>query len=246
MITPDPQDPIFQCWTAAWLDTEGSISITAHAHRHYRSPTYSARLGVTQTVRAPLDLLHDAWGGNIQSREVPPYQRSYQWYLTTHAKVRALLVTVRPYLVVKAQQADTALALLDALTAHRLTGSRLRTTDLEQLLADIKEHMHLLNGRSPEQRQRMRDGFRAEKPRGFTPLPFDRWAQEYDACIACGRSDGRHAGKGRCRACYAKAWRARREQCVICGRSDVTYAARGVCGTCYNRDVRPTLASAAQ
>jgi hypothetical protein len=38
---------------------------------------------------------------------------------------------------------------------------------------------------------------------GRTSRKGDRWAMHYDACINCGRTDRRHASKGRCITCQS-------------------------------------------
>lgn len=100
-------DRDFVAWTAGFFDGEGCVMIQGLS-------SGSLRLGVAlgQKVREPLDAVAARWGGTVRvSRESRSNRHAtmYDWRLHgRHAVV--FLEEVRPFLLVKAAQADVAIA----------------------------------------------------------------------------------------------------------------------------------------
>jgi HNH endonuclease len=91
----------------------------------------------------------------------------------------------------------------------------------------------------------------------------ERWSLSYPSCVACGRTDSKHASHGECRRCksnrdwhtryspkatgkptpprdrskHNKAlngrWALKYDCCTNCGRTDRRHNAKGLCITCY-------------
>jgi len=202
MIDPDPSNPAFLAWAAAWVDTEGSIGMRADRSDPLRtSARYRVRVDVSQVVSAPLLLLQQGFGGAVTG----PHRhasngngRPIYRYIVQDRKADALLRAVRPYLLVKAAQADLAIQVAPITDANR---RRPRPTDSTARLESIKHELHTLNGWSAERLERARViGAR----RG--PQPIGRWSTEHDACSGCGSTERRHTARGLCRLCYMTAY----------------------------------------
>lgn len=94
-------------WLAAVIDCEGWIGLM----RTGRS--YCAGIGVGNTNRALTDKLFALTKrGTCTARERPaPAKDIVQWMVTRRADVDDILITIRPYLILKGAQADLLLSL---------------------------------------------------------------------------------------------------------------------------------------
>jgi hypothetical protein len=100
LLRPSEADRIY---AAGFFDGEGSIVITQPSRTTSRLTVHAA-----QSVAAPLLWLRDRWGGSIRWRPARGRRRaSGQWQLASRAGL-AFLIDVRPWLIVKADQADVA------------------------------------------------------------------------------------------------------------------------------------------
>jgi len=86
-------------WTAGFFDGEGSITISPRGNTHY------LKVGATQRDIRPLLKIQEWFGGSVGS----PYGNGVRNYSVGNAAAGVFLETIRPYLVVKAEQADVAL-----------------------------------------------------------------------------------------------------------------------------------------
>lgn len=108
-------DPI--PYLAGMIDADGYVTVhrSVRANRVYVAP----QVGIAGTVPAPHHLAASLWGGNV-NRYVPKnptHRPQYQW--TRQGGSAALVIeAIRPYLLIKRQQADLALELWE----HMLHG----------------------------------------------------------------------------------------------------------------------------
>jgi hypothetical protein len=93
---------------------------------------------------------------------------------------------------------------------------------------------------------------RGQGGEGPPTLPAGRWARDYDACTACGRTDRIHASEGLCTACNNRerhraakqpdrpyyAWSWDYPACIECGTTERPHKGRGLCERCLARQKR--------
>jgi hypothetical protein len=112
----DPFLPYF----AGFFDGEGSIGIYRNSRHH--QPGRTLRVQVTQNVsREATELLEEAqrrWGGALTIMNRTHARPAWMWQVSASKGVRALR-EIRPWLRVKAEQADIALAYWDERTFMR-------------------------------------------------------------------------------------------------------------------------------
>lgn len=98
-----------RAWAAGFLDGEGSFTIDGRPTRHYR-PMISA----TQIDRTPLFLLRDWFGGHVYTQRTLAERRATSsWQCSSRINVLDVLTEIRPFLIVKAAQADLMLEYLN-------------------------------------------------------------------------------------------------------------------------------------
>lgn len=77
---------------------------------------------------------------------------------------------------------------------------------------------------------------------------YDGWARGHRCCIDCGRSNIRHAARGRCMPCDSRkkkgylpfgSWSRLYERCTNCATVAVKHEGRGLCKICYNKKRPP-------
>lgn len=88
-------------YVAGFLDGEGCIYISKR-----RTKQYVLCVSATQKIVDPLLLLRDLFGGSIQEKDKGD---CFAWKVSAR-KALTVLETVRPYLFVKAAQADVGIA----------------------------------------------------------------------------------------------------------------------------------------
>lgn len=91
-------------YLAGFFDGEGCISLSA-------GDLYTLHVSVTQVNPAPLREFAAAFGGNVRLRRWhrPDQRPGYIWNIASQ-KAMAMLKVLRPYLIVKAEEADIAIA----------------------------------------------------------------------------------------------------------------------------------------
>ncbi len=104
----DFSSDVFIAWAAAWLDTEGCISITYNScSKGMRYRRHQLKIGIVQADTRPLKMLQKAYGGNIVLKKRFP---NPCWSLTLHSRqAKNMLVSILPYLVVKKEAASLAI-----------------------------------------------------------------------------------------------------------------------------------------
>lgn len=98
-------------WLAAVIDCEGWIGLTQHERAN--ATVYYGGVGVGNTNRILIDKLRSITGlGNCMERARPaPAKDVFQWMVSKRDDVDDLLVSIRPYLILKGEQADLLLSL---------------------------------------------------------------------------------------------------------------------------------------
>lgn len=133
-------------YVAGILDGEGTIGI--YRDRQWRGTTYwNARLSVTSTDYRLIAWLKERLGGYIdvhhqmRTDSRKPYSR---WTLRKIADVTGLLLLVEPYLIIKRDHAQLALAFLR--TKERLiTQGKTPVKETADIMFSFKKQMNLLN-----------------------------------------------------------------------------------------------------
>lgn len=136
--------PFAVAWAAGCFDGEGCVSL-AKAKQH-GGPTYYYRVDliVSNTDRALLEPFVGLFGGRIDHhRRKAPRRDCYQWKTTGSAHAATIIQELRPWLIVKAPQAEVALKAAALLTRQ---GGR-RPDSETKALDGLKSEMHLLNQR---------------------------------------------------------------------------------------------------
>jgi hypothetical protein len=98
-------------WAAGFFDGEGSINIVRVKHSKNGTMSHVLSVEVSQVDPRPLQYLQEIWGGSIRVRQpsTKKAQPSYLWYVR-NITAEKFLSEIRPYLRVKGEQADIALA----------------------------------------------------------------------------------------------------------------------------------------
>lgn len=135
MITPTDL-----AWAAGIIDGEGCVHILRNKH-YVPSVSYILRVTVVNTDPRMLRKLQDFFGGNIMELAPRDVRHKRQWvWQVNSARAQRVLEQVRPYLVIKGEQADIGLL---ARTYARPRGKRLdinpNNEKLEGLYQEIKQ-----------------------------------------------------------------------------------------------------------
>ena len=132
-------DPILLAWAAGIVDGEGHISI-----RHLRPRVYQLEVGVTNTDPRLMQRFLSLFGGYTKRHGKNALSKKPCWtWCVCSKQAEAFLLLIRPYLFIKAEQADIGLASRALITRNKKD----RTVELEQFawlkrqLTDVrKEH----------------------------------------------------------------------------------------------------------
>lgn len=129
-------------WAAGFVDGEGCISITVRKPRRaQRTPQYTAQLGVFNLDPAPLVKLHQMFGGTIYFRSRVSHLRAVGEWRIKGKNAAWALEQLRPFLIVKREQAALAIHLH---AIKRITGRAGLPIGLLQEFARIREQVTTL------------------------------------------------------------------------------------------------------
>jgi hypothetical protein len=159
-------------YVAGLIDGEGYIGIMKHAAR----PSYSVRvdIGMTDKAEQVLKAVHRQFGGLLHHHESKnsKWRAEMNWQLNG-ADAAEFLRRVLPFLILKAEQAEVAIALQEmidegraALGRHHWTPERIRQAEI------LKQRIHDLNSRGPAKPERW--------IKGATPIAIWRWGAWWD------------------------------------------------------------------
>ncbi len=125
-------------WAAGFVDGEGNINIQRYSSTRGRRhrPCYNLLLQVDQTSPDPLEKLKGLWGGRISKKKPqnPRWAPQWHWWVSGKDAAQAL-AELRPYLLVKRDQADIALEFAQL--------KRQRPSQLSKLEENQREGLHL-------------------------------------------------------------------------------------------------------
>ncbi len=133
-------------YAAGFFDGEGCIAIACQPSRMARGkrshkPRYWLNVSLSQNDPAPLVWMKDRFGGAVRFRrgkrsyDQGEYQR-WDWVASTAAAL-IFLRTVRPFLIVKASQADLAFQFAETVVPNR----RNTPSDVQTCRADLFSRM---------------------------------------------------------------------------------------------------------
>lgn len=97
-------------YAAGFFDGEGTVFIAVHRTvKNTRGPVYNMRVMASQVDPTPLAWLQSIWGGSVVRRRGDDKRKpDYVWNCFARQAAR-FLADVRPFLLVKADEADVAL-----------------------------------------------------------------------------------------------------------------------------------------
>ena len=102
-------------WAAGAVDGEGCIAIVAVKHKDSVRLQYGLYIAVGNTDPRMPRRLADLFGGNVLVKSARPGNRTmYEWRIFA-SKAGAVLKELRPYLIVKGEQADVGIAFAETL-----------------------------------------------------------------------------------------------------------------------------------
>lgn len=135
-LTPSMQDI---CYAAGFFDGEGTILIG----KPTRTCGYRLIVSATQTSIAPMEWFCPRWGGTISKRKKRKGRRqAWNWTVTSQLALK-FLSDVRPFLIVKAEQADIAIEF----QSRKFNGIR-RTPDVIALEEDSRHRLMSLRSKT--------------------------------------------------------------------------------------------------
>jgi hypothetical protein len=116
-------DALTCAYLAGVMDSDGWFTIKRHAANalYCESFTYSEYAGCGQAQSGAIDLLHEAFGGSVRLRsrkEGPDWRPMYYW-VASNKQAAPVAIALRPYLRLKAEQADLIIALRASKDAPR-------------------------------------------------------------------------------------------------------------------------------
>lgn len=126
-------------YLAGFFDGEGCVSILSY----HGGKSFGIRLFASQIDPRPLNILKDKFGGSIQVQPKLPNRRTiYKWGVEGEKAVIALNL-LRPYLVVKSEQADIVLEFAPLIGTSKKRNKPLTKEEIN-LRQEIKERLHRL------------------------------------------------------------------------------------------------------
>lgn len=92
-------------YIAGFFDGEGCVDIRYCVTHKGRYNKFELRCTISQVYRKPLDMIQQVFGGSISPRR----NQTIHYYVVTGRQANAFLEAIRPFLIVKADEADVAL-----------------------------------------------------------------------------------------------------------------------------------------
>ena len=131
-------------YIAGFIDGEGSIGLRTSHSSDGRTPSYVARLRITNTNPDVLNWIHIATG--IGLRTVKPNSNNnyqvYEWYVAG-LQMKSLLEGILPFLKVKKLQAETLLKFLETVQPKEGQSKKLTSEVIDfrnKLRDDLDKH----------------------------------------------------------------------------------------------------------
>jgi hypothetical protein len=140
-------------YAAGLIDGEGCISILCSKKRSVRYYGATVDVGMTKKALPILKRMKQEYGGTIIKRRNKTHRWEEAWSWRTHgAEAVACLQRIRPYLLMKKPQADTALALhaMIDLLPRNSNGTAKWSQEARLAASELKSLMLRLNAKGPE------------------------------------------------------------------------------------------------
>lgn len=101
-------------YMAGFFDGEGCVTVITQRRKGRRAPDIIPRVSVTNVDRRVLDSFAELFGGNVFEVKVRgARKRAYRWDAPrARAVLRTFVQTLRPHVIIKADQLDALSALL--------------------------------------------------------------------------------------------------------------------------------------
>lgn len=103
-------------YLAGFIDGEGSIAVGVNRNPKGERRWY-LRLSAHQTNPAPLFILKEVFGGSVHLQRRPDRKTIYEWVVSSMEAYEAIKA-LRPYLIVKAEEADAGVEFQELLLAR--------------------------------------------------------------------------------------------------------------------------------
>jgi hypothetical protein len=136
------QEPEATDWayTAGFVDGEGCIAIVRSFVPDRGRYVYGVHVVVSNLDRGVLDWMRSLWGGWVVGVVGKGHARSsWSWRCATGLEAKPFLNGIRPWLRIKSQQCDNAIAMVDLLQRGRRTLGR---APLPQAWLDEQEKLY--------------------------------------------------------------------------------------------------------
>lgn len=197
-----PTNPVFLAWTAAWLESEGNLSLFRRNDIGQRS--FQIKVTISQANTEPLEMIASGFpfGRICRSND---HSVSLLEYSST--KAVDFLLPLLPYMTFKRERADILIEAQSIISKRYNRWHQRPDEEIERLLY-LKNRLHEITRTSLVTRQKMIGG------RGNKLL--NRWSQKHERCVICGTTEIKHCAKGMCHQCYSRTYvRASREHHAV-------------------------------
>jgi hypothetical protein len=137
-----PEEPQATDWAyaAGFVDGEGCIAVVRSFVPNRGRFQYGVNVVVTNRDRDVLDWMRSLWGGwVVATPQKARAQSSWNWRSPTGIQAKPFLKGIRPWLRIKSQQCDNALAMADLMPRGRTLG---RARRLPQAWLDEQEKLY--------------------------------------------------------------------------------------------------------
>lgn len=137
-------------YLAGIIDGEGCITIMRRKHvERGERPRYTLEVVVINTDYSLIEWLQARFGGNVLKRNLRSKKWADTWrWRTSNLHSEAILRRVRPFLIIKARQADVALRFRDTFATHACR-FRMPTEAVYEKREELREEIQFLNRRGP-------------------------------------------------------------------------------------------------
>ena len=102
-------------YVAGFVDGEGCIDIRYRKTNGGRYQRFELRLTISQVSTIPLEKIKDIYGGSISPRK----NGNIHYYVVSGAGAAKIISDIRPFLLVKADEADVALEFYDIIKVSK-------------------------------------------------------------------------------------------------------------------------------
>lgn len=128
-------------WAAGAIDGEGCVAIRTSRSANTKRPQYGLYLAVGNTDPRMPQRLAEMFGGAVILKDAKHRRRAmFEWRVFS-SKAAAILKEIRPYLVIKGEQADIAIAFGATL---RVKGSWKNVGDALEMREEMRRNIRLL------------------------------------------------------------------------------------------------------